>query len=300
MVHVDLFSGIGGFAYAADQVFGDVTHIFCDSEPFAQAVLKKHWPESEIYEDVRKFRPRVGRVDLLTGGFPCQPFSAAGVRRGTNDERYLWPAMLEVIHYCQPTWVIAENVGGLLTWEEGLVFEQVCSDLEDLGYEVQPFVIPAAAVGAPHRRDRVWFVANSRCKHGQPWSSKVNREEQTIGSSQTSKAERHQPVNTHAKRHDTNPNSERLERECRCKQEYSECTRHCAGADWSENWTEVATRLCSVDDGLPGRMGDTTISKPRHRKEQLKAYGNAIVPQVAMEIMRGMRDVQTTKETNRP
>lgn len=356
MVHVDLFSGIGGFAYAADQVFGDVTHIFCDSEPFAQAVLKKHWPESEIYEDVRKFRPRVGRVDLLTGGFPCQPFSAAGVRRGTNDERYLWPAMLEVIQYCKPTWVIAENVGGLLTWNEGLVFETVCSDLESAGYEVQPLIIPAAAVGAPHRRDRIWFIGHANSSeldraqrrgsskegssaqedrsqddtarqsrradqhisedwqpngHEQPAANtddnghrasgrQANRDGKTRGEERKGQS---QPRASGSSINDTNTSSTRRQRgssEDQGRSRLNSGNGVYQRPDWSKDWLEVATQFCSVDDVLPVKLDGFELSKSKHRREQLKAYGNAIVPQVAMEIMRGMRDVQTTKETNRP
>src|SRR4029077_4695613 len=97
-------------------------------------------------------------------GFPCQPFSAAGKRRGTEDDRHLWPEMFRIIQTFKPTWIVAENVRGLATWNNGLVLEQVCTDLEGQGYEVQPFIIPAVAVNAPHRRDRIWFVAYKQCK----------------------------------------------------------------------------------------------------------------------------------------
>lgn len=306
MIHVDLFSGIGGFAYAADQVWDDVEHIFCDYEPFAQAVLNKHWPESEIYKDVRTLttnpdfqrslerrsevntterkqtqpRPTIS-VDILTGGFPCQPFSAAGVRRGTNDDRYLWPAMLEVIQYCKPTWVIAENVGGLLTWEEGVVFEQVCADLESSGYEVQPLIIPAAAVGAPHRRDRIWFIAsNTRRKHGRQQGAVSTYRQTAKRSAPAENTERYSD-------NDADPQRKGLERSNGRKQTQPKCAGHYP--DWNEDWTKAATKFCSVDDGLPGIIGDTTITKSKHRAEQLKAYGNAIVPQVAIEIMEGMK-----------
>lgn len=266
-----------GFAYAADQVFGDVTHIFCDYDLFCQQVLKKHWPEAKIYGDIRKIdtnpfdtglegrkqepavrhgrqsggerQDETSRPFILTGGFPCQPFSAAGLRRGTADERHLWPEMLRVIRLTQPEWVIAENVRGILTWNEGMVFEQVCTDLETAGYEVQAFVIPAVAVNAPHRRDRVWFVANRRRQHGRSGSSRSASGQKAERSAATEKAAR---------------------------------LRH---FDWNDDWTEVAAELCGVDDGLPVRVGGLELTKPQHRKEQLKAYGNAIVPQVAMQIM---------------
>ena len=140
MRHVDLFSGIGGFALAVDVVWPDSEHIFCDNEPFSQAILKKHWPNSKIYGDIRSFtntrseelgglsqqpwtsNPEDRTCDLLTGGFPCQPFSHAGRRKGTTDDRYLWPEMLRVIQEFHPRWVIGENVGGLVSWNEGIPF----------------------------------------------------------------------------------------------------------------------------------------------------------------------------------
>jgi len=259
MRHLDLFSGIGGFAYAADQVFENVEHIFCDNDPFCRAVLRKHWPESEIYEDIRAItdtdikrcldeyaqvnpaerdkaqsEPVIG-VDLVTGGFPCQPFSHAGARRGTSDDRYLWPEMLRVIRLTKPAWVIAENVGGLVTWNEGMVLERVCADLEAEGYEVQPLVIPAAAVNAPHRRDRIWFVANTIDKRRQrEFIKKIQ------GQPRVSK----------------------------------ESTGGFAG--WADGWSIPEPRTIGVHDGIPDRVDRT------------KALGNAIVPQVAMEIMETM------------
>lgn len=162
MRHLDLFSGIGGFALAAESVWPDVEHIFCDIEPFAQAVLRKHWPEAKIYDDIKKLEGGgLGTIDIVTGGFPCQPFSAAGQRRGKEDDRHLWPEMLRVIREAAPRWVIGENVGGLLTWNGGMVLDEVYADLEREGYSVWAFVIPAAAVGAPHRRDRVWIIAHA-------------------------------------------------------------------------------------------------------------------------------------------
>lgn len=163
--HLDLFSGIGGFSLAVDRVWKDAKHTFCEVDPFCQKVLKRHWPKQKIYADIKKFKPRANSADLITGGFPCQPFSHAAqgkeARKGTEDNRYLWPEMLRVIRIAKPKWVVAENVYGLITWGDGVVFEQVLSDLEANGYAVQAFVIPACATDAPHRRDRLWIVANS-------------------------------------------------------------------------------------------------------------------------------------------
>ena len=163
MTHASLFSGIGGFDLAAE--WAGWTNVFnCEIDKFCQKVLRHHFPKAIQYSDVKTtdFAIHRGGVDVLTGGFPCQPFSLAGKRRGSDDNRYLWPEMLRAIREIQPRWVVGENVFGIVNWSDGMVFEQVQSDLEAEGYEVQPFLIPACAVDAPHRRDRVWFVACRR------------------------------------------------------------------------------------------------------------------------------------------
>lgn len=276
MNHLDLFSGIGGFAYAVDQVWPGSTHVFCDNDLFCQKVIKKHWPESLIYGDIRtitdtesdrwdrKALKEVGekemgewrrrrfnnsfndvRWDILTGGFPCQPFSQAGKRRGTADNRYLWPEMLRVIQLTNPTWIIGENVGGFVTWNEGMVLEQVCLDLENEGYQVQAFIIPAVAVNAPHRRDRVWIVAN---KHS-PGLQEEGTKQQTAG------------IAREDTQHATNPSGDRCQREgkgAEIKEGYEAQPKHARqlasgfkGRDsWSQDWLETATRLCRVHDEL--------------------------------------------------
>jgi DNA (cytosine-5)-methyltransferase 1 len=161
MTHGSLFSGIGGFDLAA-QWCGWINVFQCEIDPFCRRVLKYHFPKTELYEDIKKtdFTRYAGAIDIISGGFPCQPFSNAGRRKGSEDDRYLWPEMLRVIQKVQPVWVVAENVPGLLSQERGVVFERVCADMEYSGYEVQPVIIPACAVGAPHRRDRIWLVAH--------------------------------------------------------------------------------------------------------------------------------------------
>jgi DNA (cytosine-5)-methyltransferase 1 len=160
MTHGSLFSGIGGFDLAAEWMgWENIFH--CEWNSFGQKVLKYHFPNSISYDDITKtdFTIHRGRIDILTGGFPCQPYSMAGKRLGKEDERHLWPEMLRAIREIQPRWVVGENVLGLVNWSGGLVFHEVQADLEAEGYEVQPYVLPACAVNAPHRRDRVWFVA---------------------------------------------------------------------------------------------------------------------------------------------
>jgi DNA (cytosine-5)-methyltransferase 1 len=162
MRHGSLFSGIGGFDLAA-QWMGWENVFHCEWNEFGQKVLKYYWPKAISYYDITKtdFTIHRGQIDILTGGFPCQPYSAAGKRLGKEDERHLWPEMLRAIREIQPTWVVGENVLGLVNWNGGLVFDEVQTDLEAEGYEVQPYVLPAVSVNAPHRRDRVWFVAYS-------------------------------------------------------------------------------------------------------------------------------------------
>lgn len=161
LTHASLFSGIGGFDLAAR--WAGWTNLFnCEIDPFCQKVLKYHFPNAEQYSDIKTtdFTVWRDRVDVLSGGFPCQPFSLAGKRKGTEDARHLWPEMLRAIREIQPRWVVGENVRGIINWSGGLVFDEVCTDLEAAGYEVKPFILPACGVGAPHRRDRVWFVAH--------------------------------------------------------------------------------------------------------------------------------------------
>lgn len=158
--HGSLFSGIGGFDLAAAWMgWKNVFH--CEIDPFCNRILQFYFPKAKGYEDIKKtdFTVHKGDIDILTGGFPCQPYSLAGKRLGKADERHLWPNMLSAIRQCRPKWVVAENVLGIISWNEGVVFEEVQTDLEAEGYQVQPYVLPAAGVDAPHRRDRVWFVA---------------------------------------------------------------------------------------------------------------------------------------------
>jgi DNA (cytosine-5)-methyltransferase 1 len=163
MRHGSLFSGIGGFDLASEWMgWENVFH--CEWNEFGQKVLKYYWPKSITYNDITKtdFTIHRGSIDILTGGFPCQPYSSAGKRLGKEDERHLWPEMLRSIREIQPTWVVGENVRGLTNWNGGLVFDEVQADLEAEGYEVTPFLLPACGVNAPHRRDRIWFVAYSK------------------------------------------------------------------------------------------------------------------------------------------
>jgi len=317
MRHLDLFSGIGGFALATEMAFPneEVEHIFCDNEPFSQAILKKHWPNSYIHNDIKTLTntrceygrtgcseatqgipcqwcrsaeeiERFGRVDLLTGGFPCQPFSAAGRRAGTEDSRHLWPEMLRVIRETNPTFVLGENVGGLLTWDGGLVLEMVITDLEAAGYEAGAFVIPACAVGAPHRRDRVWIAAHAIGSDAGGASRQLRSTQESERLSEWDEVG--QPSKSDSFQDDTNAIGTGLEGKPEDETEGQRGLAHRAWRDerfnWKDNWPEVAAELCTLDDGLPNGL-----ARPRGwRNAALKGAGNAIVPQVAAEVLKAM------------
>ncbi len=182
MRHGSLFSGIGGFDLAAEWMgWENVFH--CEWNPFGQRVLKYHFPKAISYEDITKtdFFIHRGAIDILSGGFPCQPYSSAGKRLGKEDERHLWPQMLRAIKEIQPRWIVGENVLGIVNWSGGLVFEEIQVDLENQGYKVQTYVLPAVSVNAPHVRQRVFFIAYSdSCGHG--GFSKETGHDKPIGS----------------------------------------------------------------------------------------------------------------------
>jgi len=162
---LDLFSGLGGFSLGLERTGHFETVAFCDNDKFSKLILDKHWKGKKVYEDVREITKEkliadgIELPDVVTGGFPCQPFSVAGKQKGTSDDRHLWPEMFRIIKAFKPRFVIGENVPGIVNIQDGVVFETVCTDLESQGYEVQPFNIPAAAVGAPHQRKRIWIIA---------------------------------------------------------------------------------------------------------------------------------------------
>ena len=165
---LDLFSGLGGFSLGLERTGNFETIAFCDNDKYSNLVLQKHWKGVKIYNDVKEITKEkleadgVELPDIITGGFPCQPFSVAGKQKGTSDDRHLWPEMFRIIQELKPRWVIGENVKGLVNLQDGMVFETVCTDLEGEGYEVRAFNIPAAGVGAPHRRERIWIVAHRK------------------------------------------------------------------------------------------------------------------------------------------
>ena len=300
MTHGSLFSGIGGFELAAE--WSGFTNVFlCEIEPFNQRVLKHYWPNSELHTDVKEFPSSdyTGRIDILTGGFPCQPYSIAGKRLGKEDDRHLWPFMLEIIREIAPTYVVGENVRGLVNWSDGLVFEEVCADLEAEGYDVQPFILPAAGVGAPHKRDRVWFVAYSNIEKCDRRSSASEQEWQEAkqgrdGIQRT--AARFSQIGDA-----TNANCAGVSRQS-ANSSTSKETRQggqgiASAGDFGGfgGWQEFPTQppVCGGDDGLPTELDGITFSK--WRNNSIKAYGNAIVPQVAYQILQAINEYERAK-----
>jgi DNA (cytosine-5)-methyltransferase 1 len=275
MKHGSLFSGIGGFDLAAEWMgWENVFH--CEWMEFPRKVLDYYWPNADSHIDICKtdFKKYANTIDILTGGFPCQPFSTAGKRKGADDERYLWHEMLRAINEIKPKFVIAENVYGITNIDGGLVFEQVCLDLEACGYEVQPYIIPACSKNAPHRRDRVWFVAYSESQGGgqQPSTDKgwQNRRFDNNGKIWTA-------TDTDKKRLQSEGKPTELERG-RFSESHSRFNK--------PNFQNFPTQspICGGDDGLPTELDGITFSK--WRNESIKAYGNAIVPQVAYELFK--------------
>jgi len=190
---IDLFSGIGGFSLGLESTGGFETVQFVENNKWCQKVLAKNFPNVPITGDIRNYEGQE-QADVVVGGFPCQPFSVAGKRKGTEDDRHLWPEMLRVIKASKPRWVIGENVRNLTSIQDGMVFEQVCTDLENEGYEVQSFIIPASAVNAPHQRYRVWIVAHSDsrlCRGGRAIEPSGENKDRELYSAQEEQAGKH-------------------------------------------------------------------------------------------------------------
>ena len=387
MTHASVFSGIGGPEVAA-AMLGWQNLFHCEINPFGRKVLDYWFPDSKSYEDITKtdFREWRGRVNVLTGGFPCQPFSFAGKRRGAEDDRYLWPHMHRCINEIQPDWFIGENVAGILTMvEQGDVsemaseatlfgeedtihryeyrgtftLERICRDVEADGYEVTPILIPACSIGAPHRRDRVFIVGHRKdsdlsrrpirgsgegsAQHGGGRSAEytssgraemphdpsrpTSNERQSIGRAgetstnpnghrgrevdehmESELADGAKPISNGGQRYATDTDCEGLERRnesgCEERREWLHIWRHTPGHG-NERGEEAGLGRWSVfpsvspihrgDDGLPFPVDDLTISFPKWRNESIKAYGNAIVPQVMYEIFRAIEQVETHK-----
>lgn len=262
---LDLFSGIGGFSLGLNRA-GMKTIAFCEIEEFPRKVLAKHWPNVLIFRDIKELHATdiTEPIDLICGGYPCQPFSQAGKRQGQADDRHLWPEMFRIIREIRPTWVIAENVAGHVS----MGLDSVLSDLESEGYQTTAFVIPACALNAPHRRDRVWVVAHNESRidrgyYGEQEKRQGTKSGKSIGNQ-------------------FDPNTKRgIESQ---RRHSSGVGREREQNPWDgTSWLEVATRLCGVDDGIPRKL---------YRNQRLKALGNSVVPQIPELIGMAIMEIQ--------
>jgi DNA (cytosine-5)-methyltransferase 1 len=356
MTHGSLFSGIGGFDLAA-QWMGWENIFHCEMADFPNKILRYYWPKAISYGDITQttFDVHRGHIDVLSGGFPCQPYSAAGKRKGTDDDRHLWPHMLRAIREIRPRWVVGENVFGLTTWNGGVVLEEVCAQLESEGYSVQPFIIPAAAVNAPHRRDRVWFVAHAnglrRREEHDVQQAKLHIEYGEDGifadaeSVRSNRASQHENCDRQGgewwRRNADDPREipqGGIASNASCQGAWQFSPTNCRrpngrsdntlqtgaatntsvmqlqrsvikpslGVTWPSEvqsrqsigsicntWDEfpTVTPICGGDDGLPRELDGITF--PKWRAESIKGYGNAIVPQVALQIFRAIEIFDT-------
>ena len=305
MTHGSLFSGIGGFDIAA-QWAGWENVFACEIDPFCQKVLKYHFPKSTLYENIRTtdFTIWRGRIDVLSGGFPCQPFSTAGKRKGTEDDRYLWPEMLRAIREISPRWVVGENVLGIVNWNGGMVFEQVCADLEVEGYEVQPYVLPACGVGAPHQRQRTWFVAYRADTGTESMQKRENGiyefEDATNAPCNQNNGRRQgglysEPFGACYERVAPNPDSIMFQsRNNSRKNGWNKPPSFLKSPYGTRSWQNFPTQspICGRDDGIPGELDGITL--PSWRRESLKAYGNAVVPLVPLQIFNAINQYEKT------
>jgi DNA (cytosine-5)-methyltransferase 1 len=325
MRHGSLFSGIGGFDLAAEWCgWENVFQVEIDE--FAQKVLAYHFPNVKRYSDVKEFdgTPYKGAVDVISGGFPCQPYSSAGKRKGKNDDRHLWPEMLRIIREISPTYVVGENVYGLYSWNDGLVFDEIISDLETLGYEVRTLFIPAVAVNAPHRRMRIWFVAyaNGAGSRGDGGTSggtqsevrrqdasdvlepfcddgvAANANEGRTGYKVQARRNKSASGNQRTIANAGGTKSQRSEQHGGVAKErpvegQGRQSRRSVCTEWENFPTQ--SPICGGDDGISSQLDGITF--PKWRSESIKAYGNAIVPQVAYQIFEAIKQTQTNEKS---
>lgn len=310
----------------------------CEWEPFPRSILNYHFPKAISYGDIKEtdFTVWRGQIDILTGGFPCQPYSAAGKRLGKQDERHLFPEMLRAVREIKPRWVVGENVRGLVSWNGGLVFEEVQSQLEAEGYSVQPFLLPAASVNAPHKRDRVWFIAytNDKGRGSEPRNlseedGKISERNQDAKPSHSDTLHATDPSSLRRGGGNIRPKTDKEQgnemgqgfgqhrdgvrsqtqgRSTNVTDTHSEVSQHRdeSGAPKGSaitkervepfgsprSWEEFPTQspVCGGNDGIPRSLDSITF--PKWRKESIKAYGNAIVPQVALQIFKAIREYE--------
>jgi len=289
---LDLFSGIGGFSLGLESTGHFETIAFVEKDEFCQKVLRKNFKNIPIEGDIRNVKGDRYQADVVTGGFPCQPFSIAGKRKGTDDDRYLWDETIRVVRECRPKWFIGENVDGLVNIQNGMVLRQVQNDLEKEGFEVQCLVIPASGIGAWHQRKRIWIIgcnvsnSNSRLRgrRGTEFKSRKNKiwgfyskEEEQTKNDIWSKIIRCDAI--FGKADVSNSNIERSQRhgvstdmETKQGQISSENS-----IEEQQTWWQIVSELCGVPNGVSYELD-------KNRANRIKSLGNSIVPQIAREL----------------
>ena len=247
-----MFSGIGGFSVGLEATGKFKTIGFCEQDKFCQKVLRKHWNDVPIYEDIKKLDARKIKADVLVGGFPCQSFSIAGKQKGKDDERYLWDEMFRVIKEVKPRWIIGENVQNLINIADGQILQGIHNDLESQDFEVQTFNISASSQGAWHKRARVWIIAAD--------SKKLRF---SGGSSEECRDKKWKFQQKKQKR-------------CEVRSKVKRCNS-LHNKSWWEQEHEALTKICRVPYGLSAEL-DT------NRNDRIKALGNSICPPIITEI----------------
>ena len=323
---LDLFSGIGGFSLGLESTGFFETIAFVEKDEFCQKVLKKNFNNIPIEGDIRNVKGDKYKADVVTGGFPCQPFSVAGKRKGTDDDRYLWDETIRVVRECKPIWFIGENVEGLVNIQEGMVLRQVQNDLEKEGFEVQCIIIPASGIGAWHQRKRIWIIGYNVSNSNTRFGIRENEEIQTRGNTSTNGSK--DVSNTFGKLSDgcssTTRNSKTKFKGMECNQSWNwnevrskaeRCSeqdlqhtnnqrceepniskepngqiiidrKHDQGRN-AETWWQTQSNLCGVPDGV-------SYGLDKNRANRIKALGNSIVPQIAREL--GLAIMETENE----
>lgn len=289
--HGSLFSGIGGFDLAA-QWMGWENVFQVEIDPFCQKVLAKNFPNVKRYGDIKQFdgTQYAGAVDIISGGFPCQPFSKAGKRKGREDDRYLWPEMLRVINEAKPSYVVGENVAGILSMEDGKTLERILTDLEGIRYQTETIVLPACSVGALHKRDRLWIVAHTdrqRWENEQKENGKSLRHKKRNGKTEEQSRKVEQCGISEPSTILSNTNGTGCE-------ELNPTSITEGQGQYSRNviegrsYWQVEPTVGRVANGIPNRV------------DRIRGLGNAIVPQVAFEIFRAVRvlNAKTQAEKN--
>jgi DNA (cytosine-5)-methyltransferase 1 len=290
---LDLFSGIGGFSLGFESTGFFETIGFVEKDKFCQKVLKKNWSNINIEEDIRNVKGERYAADVVTGGFPCQPFSVAGKRKSTTDDRYLWDEMLRVIREVKPSWIVAENVEGIVNINEGMVLRQVLNDLENEGFKSQCIIIPASGIGAWHQRKRIWIISNSNARLSIRENKEIQTGRNTInnGSQDVSNSDSRMcgGRGTELKSGDDrewrfySTQEEQTREHIRCKT--IGCNAILGKERTNKTWWQTQSEFCGVPNGVSYELD-------KDRSNRIKALGNSIVPQIARQIGLAIKEVE--------